>query len=155
MGEETPEKKEQYSKSAGLSAIEQRLDALERENASLKAKLVGTERYSKLNDLKLKGFEFNIERYMAKATTQTDEDFAAELTDIEKYARRSVTAVADFSEVAGVGQQSELPSGNGIDELSEAEVTDVQKYALANSLDYIAARDRYVSEKKARKSVAG
>lgn len=153
MPEET---KEQYSKSAGLSAIEQRLDALERENASLKAKLLGSERYSKLNDLKVKGFEFNIERYMAKATTQTDEDFAAELQDIEKYARRSVTAVADFSEVAGIGHQSELaPSAHGIDELAEDEAKEVRKYAMANSLDYVTARDRYVSEKKARKSVAG
>ena len=56
-----PDEKDQYSKSAGLQALEARLQAIEAENASLKAKLIGSERYSKLSNLKAQGFEFDVQ----------------------------------------------------------------------------------------------
>lgn len=150
------EDKEQYSKSAGLQALEARLNALEAENASMKAQILGSQRYGKLSKLKSEGYEFNIERYMKKAETQTEDEFTADLQDIEKYARKSPAAVADFSAIAGVGKQGELPeASNGVDELSEADCKEIQKYALSSNLDYVTARERYCRDKKSGKNTAG
>ena len=148
--------KDQYSKSAGLQALEARLNALEAENASMKAQLLGSQRYGKLSKLKSEGFEFNMERYMKKAEVQTEDEFTADLQDIEKYARKSPSAVADFSAIAGVGKQGELPeTGNGVDELTAADVDGVMKYARKHDVDYVTARERYCAEKKSGKNTAG
>lgn len=150
------EKPEQYSKSAGLQALEARLNALEAENASMKAQLLGSQRYGKLSKLKSEGYEFNMERYMKKAEVQTEDEFAADLQDIEKYARKSPSAVADFSAIAGVGKQGELPeAGNGVDELTAADVDSVMKYARTHEVDYVTARERYCADKKSGKNTAG
>jgi len=150
------DEKEQYSKSAGLQALEARLNALEAENASMKAQLLGSQRYGKLSKLKSEGFEFNMERYMKKAEVQTEDEFSADLQDIEKYARKSPSAVADFSAIAGVGKQGELPeTGNGVDELTAADVDGVMKYARKHDVDYVTARERYCADKKSGKNTAG
>ena len=147
---------EKYSKSAGLQALEARLNALEAENASMKAQLLGSQRYGKLSKLKSEGYEFNMERYMKKAEVQTEDEFTADLQDIEKYARKSPSAVADFSAIAGVGKQGELPeAGNGVDELTAADVDSVMKYARTHEVDYVTARERYCADKKSGKNTAG
>jgi hypothetical protein len=147
---------EKYSKSAGLAALEARLDALESENKSLKAKLIGSERYSKLSSLAAEGYELNLTKELAKATTASDEQFEAQVETIREHYRKSPTAVADFSTIAGVGRQNDLPStGNGVDDLGELDVKEVQKYALRNGLDYVSARETYIKEKATSKKVAG
>ena len=150
-----PDEKDQYSKSAGLQALEARLQAIEAENASLKAKLIGSERYSKLSNLKAQGFEFDVQGELGRVATQTDEQFAAHCETIEKYYRKSPTAVADFSELLGTGRQNDLPSDNGIDELSAEDAKAVAKYSLREGIGYGAARDRYIAEKKTNKNAAG
>ena len=65
-------------------------------------------------------------------------------------------AVADFSAIAGVGKQGELPeAGNGVDELTAADVDSVMKYARKHDIDYVTARERYCSDKKSGKNTAG
>lgn len=150
-----PDEKDQYSKSAGLQALEARLQAVEAENASLKAKLIGSERYSKLSNLKAQGFEFDVQGELGRVATQTDEQFAAHCDTIEKYYRKSPAAVADFSELLGTGRQNDLPSDNGIDELSAEDAKAVAKYSLREGIGYGAARDRYIAEKKTNKNAAG
>lgn len=148
--------KEQYSKSAGLASIEARLQTLEAENAGLKAKLIGSERYSKLAKLKSDGYEFDVQGELGRVSTQTDEQFSQHCETIEKYYRKSPVAVADFSAIAGVGKQGELPeAGNGVDELTPADVDSVMKYARKNDIDYVTARERYCAEKKSGKGTAG
>jgi hypothetical protein len=146
---------EKYSKSAGLQGLEARMEAMEAENKSLKAKLVGSERYSKLSGLKAEGFELNLDKELARATTASDEQFDSQVETIREHYRKSPTAVADFSTIAGVGKQAELPEGSGIDELTAGDAQEVAKYALREGLGYGAARDRYMSDKKTGKNVAG
>ena len=150
------DEKEQYSKSAGLQALEARIIALEAENAGMKAKLIGSERYSKLAKLKSDGYEFDVQCELGRVSTQTDEQFAQHCETIEKYYRKSPAAVADFSAIAGVGKQGELPDvGNGVDELTAADVDGVMKYARKHDVDYVTARERYCAEKKSGKNTAG
>jgi hypothetical protein len=150
------EDKEQYSKSAGLQALEARIVALEAENAGMKAKLIGSERYSKLAKLKSDGFEFDVQGELSRVSTQSDEQFTQHCETIEKYYRKSPAAVADFSAIAGVGKQGELPeTGNGVDELTAADVDGVMKYARKHDVDYVTARERYCADKKSGKSTAG
>ena len=148
--------KEQYSKSAGLQALEARIVALEAENAGMKAKLIGSERYSKLAKLKSDGYEFDVQGELSRVSTQSDEQFTQHCETIEKYYRKSPAAVADFSAIAGVGKQGELPeAGNGVDELTAADVDSVMKYARKHDIDYVTARERYCSDKKSGKNTAG
>ena len=150
------EDKQQYSKSAGLAELEARLAAVEAENKSLKAKLIGSERYSKLASLQSEGYELNLDKELAKATTATDEQFTVQVETIREHYRKSPTAVADFSTIAGVGRQNDLPStGNGVDDLAEIDVKEVQKYALRHGVDYVTARETYIKEKAGSKKVAG
>lgn len=156
--------KDQYSvKSAGLQALEARMTALEQENAGLRAKLIGAERYSKLSSLKQQGIEFDLTNELGRVATQTDEQFAGHVETIEKYYRRSPVAVADFSELHGAGRQSEVSdASNGVDELSAGDAEHVMKYAMRhneankdNQISYIEARERYIATKKTSASTAG
>jgi len=154
----TEQNKNQYStKSAGFQNLEARLTALEVENAGLKAKLLGAERYSKLPGLKQKGVEIDIAGELARVASQTDEQFASHIEYIEKYHRRSPVAVADFSTIANVGRQGELPEeSNEFDELSPADAQEVVKYAMKNEIsDYSVARERYINTKKTVSNTAG
>jgi hypothetical protein len=159
MTEQTPAKPDQYSqKSAGLQALEDRIAAVEAENAGLRAKLIGAERYSKLSSLKSQGVELDMDSELKKVATQSDEQFAGHVETIEKYYRRSPAAVADFSELHGAGRQSHVGSGpaNDIDILSQGEVEQVVKYAEKHNINnYTEARERYAKEKTVKAPVAG
>jgi len=158
MTEQTPAKPDQYSqKSAGLQALEDRIAAVEAENAGLRAKLIGAERYSKLSSLKSQGVELDMDSELKKVATQSDEQFAGHVETIEKYYRRSPAAVADFSELHGAGRQSRVADGpaNEIDTLKPEEVNEVIKYAEKHRLEYTDARERYAKEKTVKTPVAG
>lgn len=160
MAEETQDK---YSKSAGLQAIEARLEKLETENeqtkaenAALKAKLVGAERYSKLSGLAAQGIEMDLNEEMEVVSTQSDEQFDKYCKRIADKYRRSPAAVADFSAFHQAGRKT-APDGkpvNEFDTLTEDQNEEVVKYALNNGLDYIAARERYIKENK-KSDIAG
>lgn len=147
---------DKYSAEAGFKALEARIEALEAEKNSLKAKLIGSERYSKLASLKAEGYELNMEKETARATTATDEQFADHIETIKEHYRKSPTSVADFSGIAGVGRRADAPEdGDSIDQLSASDVEDVKRYAAKHQMNYIEARNAYSVEKKTRGTVAG
>ena len=138
---------DKYSKS--FEALTARLDALEAENRSLKAKLTGSERYSKLANLKQKGYEFDLTEELGKVSAQSDEQFTQHCGTIEKYYRKAVTHVADFSAIAGVGEQADVPAEvSGVDQLTAADVEGVKRYSRIHGLSYADARERYTADKK-------
>lgn len=160
MSEQNTEK---YSKSAGLQAIEDRLAKLETENeqtkaenAALKAKLVGAERYSKLSGLAAQGIEMDLTEEMEVVATQSDEQFDKYCKRISDKYRRSPSAVADFSAFHQAGRKTspDAKPQNEFDTLTEDQNEEVVKYALNNGLDYIAARERYIKENK-KSDIAG
>jgi hypothetical protein len=102
------DEKEQYSKSAGLAALEALLDALESENKSLKAKLVGSERYSKLSSLKAEGYELNMEKETARATTAP----RTSTTAPARTTRRTRSATAATAPRGSAGEPRQAVAGS-------------------------------------------
>lgn len=146
------EQKEQYStKSAGLQALEARMDALETENAGLRAKLIGAERYSKLSGLQAAGIELDLNEELETVATQSDAQFEKHCDRIKTKYRRSPASVADFSEFHQGGKQASLPAGTqdfGVDTVSKLDAEEIVKYALRHEIgDYVVAKDRYMADK--------
>lgn len=147
---------DKYSAEAGFKALEARIEALEAEKNSLKAKLIGSERYSKLASLKSEGYELNLDKELSRVSKQSDEEFTEHVETIKEHYRKSPTSVADFSGIAGVGRRADAPEdGDSIDQLSASDVEDVKRYAAKHQMNYIEARNAYAVEKKTRGTVAG
>lgn len=133
---------------ARIAQLEETLKTVADQLAEERSARVTGERYSRLATLAGE-FALDMEKEKARAAKMTPEQFEDHVGTIKECYRRKAEGVRDFSALAGGGDQryDEAPEAE-VEDLPEADVNEIVKYAAKHTLGYAQAKERYMAERK-------